>query len=48
MIEGISDITFNSAGFKAILESDGVRDLVQDTADGICDRANAKIGRAHV
>ena len=34
-------IVFNSAGFKEILESDGVHDLVQETADGICDRANA-------
>ena len=44
-MDGIEEITFISAGFKAILESDGVRDLVQDLADGICDRANANYGR---
>lgn len=38
-------IVFNSAGFKEILESDGVHDLVQETADGICDRANANNNR---
>ena len=44
MIDGIGDITFISAGFKQILESEGVRDLVQELADGICDRANANYG----
>lgn len=43
-MNGIEDITFISAGFKAVLESDGVRDLVQDLADGIQDRANANYG----
>ena len=38
---GISNIQFNSAGFKAILESGGVKDMVQDTANQICERANA-------
>lgn len=33
-------LEFNSEGFKEILESEGVRDLVQETADGIRDRAN--------
>lgn len=42
---GISNIQFNSAGFKAILESDGVKDLVQDKANEICERANANNDR---
>jgi len=33
-------LEFISEGFKEILESEGVRDLVQETADGIRDRAN--------
>lgn len=33
-------ITFNSAGFREILESEGVKQLVQETAQEICDRAN--------
>ena len=37
----ITNIQFNSAGFKAILESGGVKDMVQDTANQICERANA-------
>lgn len=36
----IENIQFNSAGFKAILESDGVRELVEDTAEAICEKAN--------
>lgn len=43
-MDGIEEITFISEGFKAILESEGVRDLVQDLADGIRDRANANYG----
>lgn len=43
-MEGIEEINFISAGFKQILESDGVRDLVQDVANGICERANANYG----
>lgn len=43
-MEGIEEINFISAGFKQILESDGVRDLVQDVANGICERANANFG----
>lgn len=33
-------LEFISEGFKEILESDGVHDLVQETAEGICDKAN--------
>lgn len=33
-------IQFDSSGFKALLESDGVYDLVTDTADEIAQRAN--------
>lgn len=40
----IENISFNSAGFKEILESEGVRELVQDTAQEIADRANANNG----
>lgn len=38
-------LEFISSGFKEILESDGVHDLVQDTANEICDRANANNNR---
>ena len=34
-------LEFISDGFKQSLESDGVRELVQETADNIKDRANA-------
>lgn len=34
-------LEFISEGFKEILESDGVHDLVQETAESICDKANA-------
>lgn len=34
-------LEFISDGFKQILESDGVRELVQETADNIKDRVNA-------
>ena len=34
-------LEFISDGFKQNLESDGVRELVQETADNIKDRANA-------
>lgn len=44
MIDGIEEITFISEGFKAIVESDGVRNLVQEIAEGIQDRANANFG----
>lgn len=37
-------IEFNSDGFRQLLESDGVRELVQSTADEICERANANVG----
>lgn len=33
-------LEFISEGFKEILESDGVHDLVQETAESICDKAN--------
>lgn len=33
-------IVFNSDGFRQLLLSDGVRELVQSTAEEICDRAN--------
>lgn len=38
-------IEFISDGFKQILESDGVHNLVQDTANDICDKANANNNR---
>lgn len=38
-------LEFISEGFREILLSEGVRDLVQETADGICDRANANNDR---
>lgn len=41
----ITNIQFISAGFKAILESGGVKDLVQDKANEICERANANNDR---
>lgn len=34
-------LEFISDGFKQILESDGVRELVQETSDNIKNRANA-------
>lgn len=37
-------IEFNSDGFRALLESDGVQSLVSETADGIASRANANAG----
>lgn len=36
-------ITFNSAGFRAILLSDGVRDLLEKTSGEIAARANANL-----
>lgn len=39
------DIQFISAGFKAILESDGVKDLVETEANKICEKANANNDR---
>ncbi len=38
------EIVFNSAGFKEILESEGVRELVQDTAQEIANKANENYG----
>lgn len=38
-------IEFISAGFKAILESDGVKELVEDQAKAIADRANGNNDR---
>lgn len=38
-------IEFISDGFKQILESAEVHDLVQDTANEICDKANANNNR---
>lgn len=40
-ISGIENIQFISSGFKAVLESDGVKELIEDTANEICERANA-------
>ena len=37
-------IEFNSAGFKEILMSEGTKELVESTAQGIADRANANSG----
>jgi hypothetical protein len=36
----ITKIEFNSEGFREVLLSDGVHDIVQETADEIRDRAN--------
>lgn len=38
-------IEFNSAGFRHILLSDGCRQVVQSTAEEICERANANNDR---
>lgn len=38
-------LEFESDGFKGILESDGTRELVQNTADEICTKANANNSR---
>lgn len=38
-------IEYISAGFKAILESDGVKELVEDQAKAIADRANGNNDR---
>lgn len=40
----ISRIEFNSAGFKELLNSDGVYDLVQSTTDAIAKKANENYG----
>lgn len=40
----IENIVFNSAGFKEILESEGVRALVEETAEQIKDNANENYG----
>jgi hypothetical protein len=37
-------IVFNSEGFAQILNSDGCQELVQTTAEGIAERANASAG----
>ena len=37
-------IEFYSEGFRQLLMSDGVRALVESTADDICARANANVG----
>lgn len=37
-------IEFNSDGFKQLLNSDGVRAMVQSKAEEICARANANVG----
>lgn len=36
----VVDIQFISAGFKAILESDGTKNLIEETAQAMADRAN--------
>lgn len=38
------EISFNSEGFKEILEGDGVKELVQDVTNEITKRANANAG----
>lgn len=38
-------LEFISDGFKEILESEGVHDLVQEVTEGICDRANGNNAR---
>lgn len=40
----IENIVFNSAGFREILESEGVKDLVEQTAGEICNKANENAG----
>ena len=37
-------LEFISEGFKQILNSDGMRSLVESTADDICAKANANVG----
>ena len=39
----IKKIEFVSAGFAEILASDGVRNIVQEHTEAICDRANANL-----
>lgn len=41
----VVNIQFFSSGFKAILESDGVKDLVETEANKICEKANANNDR---
>ena len=38
-------IEFNSDGFKEILESEGVKQLVTKETEKIAERANAKLGK---
>lgn len=37
-------IQFNSDGFREILQSAGVKALVEETANDICSKANANLG----
>ena len=41
----VVNIQFNSAGFKALLESDEIRQTIEDTANEICEKANANNDR---
>ena len=38
---GITHIEFNNDGFKAILQSDGCREVIEQTANEIADKANS-------
>ena len=42
---GITKIEFIDAGFKAILTSEGCQEVVGQTAQSICDKANANNDR---
>lgn len=38
---GVTKIEFIDSGFKAIFQSDGCRQVVEETTNRICDEANA-------
>ena len=40
-ISGLERIEFIDAGFKGILQSDGCKELIEETTARICDEANA-------
>lgn len=42
---GITNIEFNNDGFKAILQSDGCREVIEQTANEIEDKANSNNSR---
>lgn len=42
---GITNVEFNNDGFKAILQSDGCREVIEQTANEIADKANSNNSR---